>query len=134
MESLRTAFPIEEENSTGSGEVYQTPNAFRKKVKEPDDDVYSNMVEDMYERTILEVNYKDFKLDNSKTDKQKINDNIDNINKMLTNVEQMINHASKLKNESGADQTIFWKGTLSKFQRIDQKLNRLSTKIREFNT
>jgi hypothetical protein len=52
----------------------------------------------------------------------------------LREVEQMINHAGKLKMESGADQTVFWKGTLGNFQKIKERLNRLSNKIVEMNS
>lgn len=134
IETIQKLLPVDEDNTTGSDGFYNTPYAFRKSVKKVHDDSYSEPVEEMYERAITEINYKDFKNDSSTTQRQKINNNILEINKMLKEVERMVTHASKLKLESGADQGIFWKGTLGKFQNIDQRLNRLSNKIREFNT
>lgn len=80
-----------------------------------------------------EANYNDFKNDPNTNPKQKINSHILEINKRLREVEQMITHASKLKTETGADQSVFWKGTLGSFKKIDERLLRLSSKIRELN-
>jgi hypothetical protein len=135
IETITKIMPtVEEDNVTGGGEFYATPNAFRKKIRKPDDESYSELIEDMIERSINEISYKTYKTDDSLTERQKINNNIIQINKMLGEVEQMINHATKLKLESGSDQSVFWKGTLGKFQKIDQRLGRVSSKLREFNT
>jgi len=142
---------LTEENVTsnldGGAGPQKTPFAFSKKVKDPDDVSYSEPVmhterfykkiEDSYNRlqgTITEINYNDYKSDPSKTTTQKINSNILEINKKLREVEQMINHAAKLKTESGSDQTVFWKGTVGSFLKIKERLNRLSNKIVEFNS
>lgn len=135
----------------------QTPSAFRKSVKEPDDDSYSEDVEETdlffkkfesiqnrinakvealnknHGNIIKEVNYKDYKNDDSKTERQKINSNILEINKKLREVEQMVNHAKRLKVETGAGSDVFWKGTISSFLKIKERLNRLSNKIVEMN-
>lgn len=158
LEHLREDFDlpeeVNEENTTsnldgGLGQP-QTPFAFRKDEKDPDDDSYSEPVhetdilfkkfESNYKKmsakiaALNEVNYKDFKADDSKTERQKINSNVLEISKKLREVEQMINHARKLKTESGADQNVFWKGTLSSFLQIKERLNRLSNKITEMNS
>lgn len=142
---------LTEENVTsnldGGQGPQKTPFAFSKKVKDPDDDSYSEPVvhterfykkiEDSYnklQKQIQEINYKDFKTDSSKSTTQKINSNVLEINKKLREVEQMINHAAKLKTESGADQTVFWKGTIGSFLKIKERLNRLSNKIVEMNS
>ena len=145
---------LEEDNTTsnldgGQGQP-NTPYAFGKKVRDPDDDSYSEPVntterffikiDDIYNRlnekvqSLNELNYKDYKRDDTRSERQKINANISEINKKLREVEQMINHASKLKVESGSDQTVFWKGTLGNFSKINERLIRLSNKIREMNT
>lgn len=139
---------LEDVNTTsnldgGQGQP-QTPYAFSKKVQNPEDVAYSNDVEhtnrffkqinDVYKNAILELNYRDYKRDDTRTEKEKINSNIVEINRKLKEVEQMINHASRLKMESGSDQGIFWKGTLANFTKINERLIRLSSKIREFNT
>lgn len=135
----------DESNTTGSGEVVNTPFAFSKKVKDPDDVSYSDKVtesfyskmDNIYNRIqtkITELNYNDYKGDQTKTERQKINSNIIEINRKLREVEVMLNHASKLKLETGSDQTVFWKGTLGNFLKIKERLNRLSTKITEMNS
>lgn len=132
-------------NTTSDGEVVDTPYAFSKKVQDPDDDAFSEDVPetDLFfkkmEESLLkiqkltELNYKDYKSDGSRTERQKINSNILEINKKLREVEQMIGHASKLKLETGADQSVFWKGTLGNFLKIKERLNRLSNKIVEMS-
>lgn len=145
---------LEEDNVTsnldgGEGQL-NTPFAFSKKVKDPDDLSYSEPVhhtEKFYKKfesiqanledkiaRLNERSYQDFKQDDSKNEKEKINGHIIEINRKLREVEQMINHASKLKLETGADHGIFWKGTIGNFLKIREKLTRLSNKIVEFSS
>ena len=137
-----------EENVTsnidgGEGQP-KTPFAFRKDEKDPKTksygweskvpktNLYFQKIQDIYNRLSLnELSYSDFRNDDSLSERQKINTNILEIGKKLREVEQMVNHASKLKLESGADQSVFWKGTISKFTKINERLLRLSSKIRE---
>lgn len=142
---------VTEENVTGDADgSYMTPNAFTKKAKVPDDAAYSEKVhhterfykkiEDIYNKldskvsTINELNYKSYKEDDSKSERQKINTNILEINRKLREVEQMITHASKLKLETGAGTDVYWKGTLGSFLKIRERLNRLSQAIVEMNS
>lgn len=137
MNLSETIKKIDEDNTTGSGEAYESPFAFGKKVKKPNDVSYSKEVENehrffkKFEQKINEIAYKDFKKDDSRNEKQKINSNIIEINKKLREVEQMINHASRLKLETGQDQGVFWKGTINSFVKIKERLNRLTTKLVE---
>lgn len=146
--------PIEEDNNTsnldgGFGQP-QTPNVFIEKEREPDDASYSEPVEetdkfykkieDIYHRINLrveslnEAKYSDYVSDDTQTQRQKINNHILEINRKLREVEQMINHASRLKSESGSDQGIFWKKTIGSFVKIRERLNRLSSKIVEMGS
>lgn len=124
---------LEEENVTGSGESYNTPFAFTKKEKRPKDASYSKVpsTTERFFKRIEEIAYKDFKNDQSKNEKQKINDHILEINRKLKEVEQMISHAHKLKNESGQTNDVFWKRTQGSFLKIKERLNRLTSKIVE---
>ena len=128
---------IDEENATGSGEAYENPFAFGKKVKKPKDVSYSKNIKDehrffkKFEQKINEIAYNDFKKDDSRNEKQKINANIIEMNRKLREVEQMINHASRLKLETGQDQSVFWKGTINSFVKIKERLNRLTNKLVE---
>lgn len=116
--------PLAEDNSGNSGGEYMTPNAFRKTEKEIDDVSYSEDVPDtnrFYKRIeetinrIDEANYKDYRNDDTKSERQKINGNIIEINRKLREVEQMISHASKLKLETGQGSDIYWKQTGNSF-------------------
>ena len=83
--------------------------------------------------SLNEISYKDFKMDDSQSTKGKLNNQIVEINRALIHCEKLINHASKLKTEIGADQTIFFKDTFRKFTKIGERMNRLQNKIREFS-
>lgn len=147
-------FPIEEDNTTsnldgGQGQP-QTPYAFSKKVIDPDDASYSEPVEesdrfykkieDIYckindkVQSLNEARYGDYVADDTQTERQKINNHVLEINKKLREVEQMVNHASRLKSESGSDQGVFWKKTAGSFIKIKERLNRLSSKIVEMGS
>ena len=137
LAQINEHFNIEEDNTTTSGGEYETPFAFGKKVKKPKDSAYSeemNSTDRFFkkiEETINEISYNDYRDDHSKSERQKINDSILEINKRLREVEQMINHASKLKNEAGHSNEIFWKRTGNSFLKIKERLNRLTTKVVE---
>lgn len=156
LESLDLNYksPIEEDNTTsnldgGQGQP-QTPYAFSKKAEEPDDAAYSEPVEetdlfykkieDIYNRintkvsSLREVKYSDYASDETQSPTKKINNHVLEINRKLREVEQMINHASRLKSESGSDQTVFWKRTIGSFVKIKERLNRLSNKIVEMGS
>ena len=127
IESLSKRFPdppVQEDNVTSGAEAYEVPFTD----DEPD------KVEEMLDRIMLEINYNEFRKDDSKSNRQKINTNIKHINSMLREVEQLITHAAKLKTESGANHSVFWKGTSSQFLKIRERLNRLNSKILEINT
>lgn len=118
---------VNEDNSTsnldgGLGQP-KTPFAFRKKVKKPCDPIYD----------VNEVAYKDWASDESLTSKQKINKEISEVSKKLFEIDRMITRSKKLKTEIGADENIFWKDTYSKFNKINERLLKISSKLREFN-
>jgi hypothetical protein len=124
---------VNEDNTTsnldgGLGQP-RTPFAFRKKVKKPNDDIYT----ESRSAGILEVAYKDWASDDSLSNKQKINKEISEVSKKLFEIDRMITRTSKFKNEIGADSTIFWKETCSKFNKINERLLKISSKLREFN-
>lgn len=116
MRTLIELMDIEEEN--GGEYVVNTPYAF----KDTDD-----------EEVINEVSYADFKNDDSATAKQKINNSILEVNKQLRQLEQCISQTMKLKTESGIDSKLFYKNTFGKFNKIQERLNRLSHNIRELS-
>lgn len=64
---------------------------------------------------ITETRYSDYKNDTTATTKQKINNNITEVNRLLLQVENLITHAKRLKTETSSDQKVFYKKTFSRF-------------------
>lgn len=134
-------------NSTSAYDPQETPFAFSKKVKHRKSNAYDEPVEEtnnwfvamesLYNNSrkrIAEINYKDYRTDETQTPRQKINSTIKEINRRLAEVEQMVHHSSKFKTEIGADSGVFYSDTIRKFQKISERLSRLQSKIREFNS
>lgn len=138
---------VNETNTTASaGGEYQTPFAFRKSVKVPDDPSYRDTWKQTNkwfikpaERTkklseiISEISYNEFKSNPDLNNKQKINSSIKEINRRLYEIEKSLHQVYKLKNEIGAGQDIYLKETVRKFQKISERLLKISSKIREIN-
>lgn len=145
--------PIDEMNTTSNyagGEGPQrTPFAFQAKnqrasdKKKQDQNIAATGWEGRWKQTnkwfkkmdevLNEVSYKQYKTDESMTNKQKINNAIIEINRKLHEIERAVKHASKLKTEVGADQGIFLKGTMTKFHKINERMLRISNYIREMS-
>lgn len=140
---------MDEINNTGTaGDFsYNTPYAFDGEIdpeeedKEPKVMTYEQKLEEMIRgameavddiELIDEANYKDYFRDTSKTQRQKINDSIQEINSTLIKLERMIDQNIKLKNEIGADQSIFMKPTIRRFTKISERLIRIGNKIKGF--
>jgi hypothetical protein len=81
---------------------------------------------------LSEISYKDYKNDESSTSKQKVNRAIREINSKLYKIESIINQNIKLKSESGVDSTKYWKSTRSNLQKISEKMQRISERLRRF--
>lgn len=147
LEAIDDKF-IDEDNTTASMDPLNVPGAFAKKTKKPNSggsydvspEPSERFFKKIYEQVesvdyiLHEISYKDFKVDNTRSESQKINQNIAEINKKLYEVERLIDHASKLKVETESDQGVFWKGTVSRFEKINNRLSRLTNKIREMNS
>lgn len=80
-----------------------------------------------------EVSYSDYRNDETASTKKKINTSIMEVNRRLYEVERMLTHAMRLKSESGADD-VFWQSTKSRFSKISERMLRIGTKLREFNS
>lgn len=83
-------------------------------------------------RNLSEIKYSEYKTDDSKSQRKKINDSIRNVNRELIKIEREINHAMKLKNEIGMGDD-FYKSTPKYLRKINERLLRISNKIREIN-
>ena len=129
---------MDEANVTGGGEAYNTPNAFGKKKKKDVEVVgYKKVKESTFmklakETLLSEINYKEYKKDESASSKQKVNRSIREINSRLYKIERIVNQNIKLKTEDGVDSNKYWKSTRANLQKISEKMVRLSERLRKF--
>ena len=130
---------LDEANTTvDAGGEYNTKYAFGKKKKK---DLEKGLMgyKVVKESTFMkmakmmnEVNYNDYKKDESSSSKQKVNRAIKEVNSKLFKIERIINQNIKLKTETGIDETKYWKSTRENLQKISEKMHRLSKKLRSF--
>jgi len=114
---------LEEMNVTGGGSSFQagtgagyaTPNAFKKKKK------------------VNEVSYSKFKSKTNSSPKQKIANGINQINKMIKEVEKIVAHNFRLKTELNMNSGTFFTSTNKRVHEIGARLKRLENKLREFS-
>jgi hypothetical protein len=128
---------LDEANATGEGEAYDTPNAFGDlDDEEIEKSGYKKVKESTFKKAaklmLGEGSYKSYKNDETFTPKQKVNKAIRNINSKLHEIDRVLTHNIKLKNETGVDSTKYWKGTRKTLYRISEKMQRISEKLRKF--
>lgn len=121
---------IDEMNTTGNAEGYNTPFAFsgkdgeKKKAKRQADLTgYTPVNENRW----LELKNEEA------TAQAKIGRGISNINKQLKEMERFLNWYGKIKNESGVDNKSYWKRTNSHIYTIKERLLKLDQKIRQIS-
>ena len=130
---------LDEANTTAdAGGEYDTKYAFGKKKKKDYTKGlmgYKVVKESTFmkiAKLINDINYNDYKKDESSTSKQKVNKAIKEVNSKLFKIERIINQNIKLKTETGIDETKYWKSTRENLQKISEKMHRLSKKLRSF--
>lgn len=126
-----------------TGAQISNPKAFSNPMRRSKDDKekldaydgieFEEEYDDLHFESIHEISYNDYVSDTSSTDKEKINRTIQEINTKLREIEQLIKHSQKFKNEIGADSKVFYKDTINRFGKISERLKVLQAKIREFN-
>jgi len=79
-----------------------------------------------------EVNYNEFKSDETRSTIQKVNESIIDINRKLREINTLISHAHKLKLESNLDDTAHWKKTNEALLKISKRMNEVAQKTRKF--
>tara|TARA_R110002167_G_scaffold258950_1_gene465479 strand:+ start:285 stop:719 length:435 start_codon:yes stop_codon:yes gene_type:complete len=122
---------IDELNITGGGEAYDTPKAFKKKKKkEVKESTFMKMSKIMQQ--LDEVNYKEYRNDESLNSKQKVNKAIREVNSKLFKIERMVNQNIKLKTEDGIDSTKYWKSTRLNLRKISNRMTEIAEKLRRF--
>jgi hypothetical protein len=148
---------LDEESSTAGVPGYQTPMAFGKadkntlsqggmtpvkktnKIFKPiwneSKSTYKKMMSEMYGvKSIKEaVSYRDYKKDPTSTPAQKVNNGIAEVNKMLGEMEKIVQNNLRLKTEMGVDSSHFWKNTSVRFSKINERIVRLSNRLKELS-
>lgn len=79
------------------------------------------------------VSYREYKKDESATPSQKVNKSIMEVNRMLAEIERVVAHNLKLKNESGINSGQFWKSTGVRFSKINERIVRISNRLKELS-
>ena len=138
---------VEEMSTSGGAGGYETPMAFGtadddtiesmgykkvKKVKKESKDVkeskYKKMSREMF---LKEISYNEYRKDPVATPKHKINQSISFINKGLKEIEKVVNHNVRLKQEMGVDNSIYWKSSRENLSKISERLLRVSKQLKE---
>ena len=145
---------LEETNVTGNmdgGEgPPKTPNAFVDDENELDNDHIEVLgykkskksekniktmesLERKLESKINEISYKEYKKDDTRKDYQKVNDSIKKINRMMFEMEHIVNQNTKLKTEAGVHTGQYWKSTQQRFGKISERLLKVAHKLKELS-
>lgn len=121
---------IDEMNTTGNVQGYNSPYAFTKKGGEKSK---AKKQANLTGYTPVNENrWLALKQDES-TAQAKIGRGISNINKQLKEMERFLNWYGKIKNESGVDNKSYWKRTNGHIYSIQERLLKLDQKIRQIS-
>jgi hypothetical protein len=105
------------------------PNKNTKSLKELD---YRKMMSEMY--SILEEGkYNDIKNDPAVSPKKKVNYAIAEVYTKLYEIEKIISKSMKLKNEMNIDNRMYWKPTKEKLSKLSERLNRVSSYLKNLS-
>ena len=157
FKELQSEEEIEEANVTGNMDggagPIKTPAAFAKSQDEDDLDpdhievlgykkakkTKMNMesksmkkLEDKLEK-LIEATYRDYKNDDSMKAHQKVNTSIKEINRLMYEVEKIVNQNAKLKSETGVHNGQYWKSTQKRFGKISERMLKVAHKLKELS-
>jgi hypothetical protein len=85
------------------------------------------------EQKINEISYKEYKKDDSKKDYQKVNESIKKINRMMFEMERIVNQNVKLKTEAGVHNGQYWKSTQKRFGKISERMLKVARTLKELS-
>ena len=146
---------LEEANVTGNMDggagPPKTPHAFAKSEEDLDDEHIEVLgykkakktkmntesksmkkLEDKLEK-LIEATYRDYKNDDSMKSHQKVNNSIKEINRLMYEVEKIVNQNTKLKNETGVHNGQYWKSTQKRFGKISERMLKVAHKLKELS-
>jgi hypothetical protein len=144
---------LDEMSTTGGVPGYMTPKAFgdadedtytqggMKKVKKTNKifvpmeskSSYKTMMEEMYGVRNEAVSYRDYKKDETASPSQKVNKGIQEVNAMLAEIEKIVHNNLRLKTEMGVNSNQFWKKTSGRISKINERIVRISNKLKELS-
>jgi hypothetical protein len=78
---------------------------------------------------LYEANYKTFKEDSTASEVQKVNRKILEVNRMLREISQALDHSIKLKTESAIDNSRYWKKTNEAILKMKGRLGEVNKKV-----
>ena len=139
---------IEEMSTSAGAGGYETPNAFGelgddtiemlgyKKVKKVKKEVKKPVKESEFMRLskelyLNEISYNEYRKDPIASPKAKINNSINYINRGLKEIEKVVNHNVRLKQEMGVDNNVYWKSSRENLTKISERLLRVSKQLKE---
>ena len=119
---------LEEASTSAATPGYQTPMAFsggRKKDKKKKRDI----AKAVYNESINEGRYHDYRNDESMTPKQKIGRSMREIRDSLNELNKLVKMNVRLKNELKVDSRSYWKNTHKALNKISERLVKLANKV-----
>ena len=123
------AFHDQEDEKKGSGKKKQKDNATTATDFElVKDSIYKRMM-----KSLNEVSYREYKQDPTSTPQQKVNRGIMEVNKMLAEIEKIVNNNLRLKTETGVQSGHFWKTTGKRFSKINERMLRVANRLKELS-
>jgi len=93
-----------------------------------------NIGESTYKKVMSELNYRDYKKDESMSAQKKVNTSIKEVNRKLYEIERIIHQNNKLKTEMGVTNGNYWKSTQAKFGKISERMVRIGSAIRKLGS
>ena len=144
---------LDEHNVTGAIAGYSTPNTIRKKPKKvayatgieesinttpslqsnKETHQYSESAEEIMDRKYEQLieGYRNFASGDSKiTPEKKVKNTIKEIAKKLQEIEEMVNHNSRLKIESGITSSVYGISEKKALTKISERLTKISERVR----
>lgn len=130
---------LDEVTVTGNVDGYKTPGAFKKTDgTDPDDEPDKGHVKQINKGTgYTQVNegtnrYHQLRKEDG-TPNQKIGKGIRELRKQLSEMEKFVTWYGRIKNESGLDSANYWKRTQKHLAKISERLNKLTSKVRDLS-
>ena len=138
-------------NMDGGAGPPKTPHAFDKSEDDMDDEHIEVLgykkakktkmntesksmkrLEDKLEK-LIEATYRDYKNDDSMKAHQKVNNSIKEINRLMYEVEKIVNQNTKLKTEMGVHNGQYWKSTQKRFGKISERMLKVARNLKELS-